>query len=267
MKKTKQILSVLLSLVMIITAISMMPVGSFAATPASAFTYGTAKDGGIVINKYNGSSSNVVIPDTINGVPVTTIDAEAFFEKTNLYSVTIPSSVKTIGDYAFDLCYNLTSVTLGEGLETIGEGAFELCVSITNIKFPNSLKSIGDGAFFACDGLDFVNIPASVTSVGAAAFGFSVIEDGDSDTGYSTVMWRDFIVCGKLGTAAQTYADNYGFEFRLFPDVAYGEWYTNAVLFNVERGYFRGYANGYFGPGNNIQRQDFVVVLSKDCRR
>ena len=48
-----------------------------------------------------------------------------------------------------------------------------------------------------------------------------------------------------------------------FPDVASGEWYYNAVKFNVEKGYFHGYANGYFGPGNNIQRQDFVVVLSK----
>ena len=49
----------------------------------------------------------------------------------------------------------------------------------------------------------------------------------------------------------------------IFPDVASGEWYYNAVKFNVEKGYFHGYANGYFGPGNNIQRQDFVVVLSK----
>ncbi len=49
----------------------------------------------------------------------------------------------------------------------------------------------------------------------------------------------------------------------IFPDVASGEWYYNAVKFNVEKGYFHGYANGYFGPSNNIQRQDFVVVLSK----
>ena len=48
-----------------------------------------------------------------------------------------------------------------------------------------------------------------------------------------------------------------------FPDVSANEWYYNAVAFNVNMGYFHGYANGYFGPGNNIQRQDFVVVLSK----
>ncbi len=49
----------------------------------------------------------------------------------------------------------------------------------------------------------------------------------------------------------------------IFPDVASGEWYYNAVKFNVEKGYFKGYANGYFGPADNIQRQDFVVVLAK----
>ena len=193
MKKTK-ILSVLLSLVMIITAISMMPVGSFAATPESAFSYTTGSDGTVTITKYNGSASNVEIPDTIAGKAVTAIGDEAFSENENLLSVTIP---------------------------------------------------------------------ASVTSVGDAAFGYSIIEDDTSDTGYSSVRWIDFVVCGRPGTAAQVYANSNGFEYRLFPDVVYGEWYTNAVLFNVEHNYFSGYGNGYFGPANNIQRQDFVVVLAK----
>ena len=263
MKKTKQILSVLLSLIMIITAISMMPVGSFAATPESEFSYTTGSDGTVTITKYNGSASNIEIPDTIAGKAVTAIGDEAFAENENLLSVTIPASVKSIGDYAFDVCCNLASIKFNEGLETIGGGAFELCVSITSIKFPNSLKTIYDGAFFACDGLDFVNIPASVTYVGNMAFGYSIIEDDTSDEGYSAVRWTDFVVCGRPGTTAQTYANSNSFEYRLFPDVVYGVWYTNAVLFNVEHNYFSGYGNGYFGPADNIQRQDFVVVLAK----
>ena len=248
---------------MIITAISMMPVGSFAATPESEFSYTTGSDGTVTITKYNGSASNVEIPDTIAGKAVTAIGDEAFAENENLLSVTIPASVKSIGDYAFDVCCNLASIKFNEGLETIGGGAFELCVSITSIKFPNSLKTIYDGAFFACDGLDFVNIPASVTYVGNMAFGYSIIEDDTSDEGYSAVRWTDFVVCGRPGTTAQTYANSNSFEYRLFPDVVYGVWYTNAVLFNVEHNYFSGYGNGYFGPADNIQRQDFVVILSR----
>ena len=49
----------------------------------------------------------------------------------------------------------------------------------------------------------------------------------------------------------------------LYPDTPATEWYYPAVKFVSQQGYFHGYGNGNFGPGNNIQRQDFVVVLSK----
>ena len=48
-----------------------------------------------------------------------------------------------------------------------------------------------------------------------------------------------------------------------FPDVASNDWYFNAVKFNAEKGYVTGYSNGTFGPSNNIQRQDFVLILSR----
>ncbi len=50
---------------------------------------------------------------------------------------------------------------------------------------------------------------------------------------------------------------------NLFPDVASSEWYYKAVAFNVEKNYFNGYANGYFGPADNMQRQDFIINLAK----
>ena len=48
-----------------------------------------------------------------------------------------------------------------------------------------------------------------------------------------------------------------------FPDVASNDWYFNAVKFNAEKGYVTGYQNGTFGPSNNIQRQDFVLILAR----
>ena len=48
-----------------------------------------------------------------------------------------------------------------------------------------------------------------------------------------------------------------------FPDVASNDWYSNAVKFNAEKGYVTGYSNGTFGPSNNIQRQDFVLILAR----
>ena len=80
----------------------------------------------------------------------------------------------------------------------------------------------------------------------------------------------------KIGLTAGTYyveiEHNYnvaGVEYSLvveqplFPDVRASDWYFNAVKFNVDKGYLKGYGNGYFGPADNIQRQDFVVILSR----
>ena len=48
-----------------------------------------------------------------------------------------------------------------------------------------------------------------------------------------------------------------------FPDTVSGDWYYDAVKFNFERGYITGYSNGTFGPANNIQRQDFALILAR----
>ena len=48
-----------------------------------------------------------------------------------------------------------------------------------------------------------------------------------------------------------------------FPDVRSGDWYSDAVKYNFERGYITGYSNGTFGPANNIQRQDFALILAR----
>ena len=63
--------------------------------------------------------------------------------------------------------------------------------------------------------------------------------------------------------AVNSFAEGVNTISQIFPDVSNDVWFYNAVAFNVQKGYFKGYGNGYFGPADNIQRQDFVVVLSK----
>lgn len=70
-------------------------------------------------------------------------------------SVTIPNSVKKIGDNAFSNCYNLLLETkggssFGTGAESIGASAFANCVSLNSIRFPTTLKTIGRDAFASC---------------------------------------------------------------------------------------------------------------------
>ena len=76
------------------------------AVVQAQFNYET-NDGTIIITGYTGSATAVTIPDRINGLPVTRIGSDAFYECYKLTSVTIPNSVASIGDGAFDGCTGL----------------------------------------------------------------------------------------------------------------------------------------------------------------
>lgn len=81
---------------------------------------------------------------------VTRVGAYAFY-KTGLVGVSIPGSVKTIGDSAFYWCPNLTTLDLGNGVETIGQKAFYGCTALNYVDIPSSVRSLGgvDGAVFS----------------------------------------------------------------------------------------------------------------------
>ncbi|MDE6833124.1 MAG: leucine-rich repeat domain-containing protein, partial [Ruminococcus sp.] len=65
-----------------------------------------------VLAKYSGDATEVVIPDTVSGVPVTTIGYSAFFKCTSLTSVDIPDSVTTIKWNVFEYCNNLKEINV-----------------------------------------------------------------------------------------------------------------------------------------------------------
>jgi hypothetical protein len=85
-------------------------------------------------------------------------------------SYTVPNSVTSIGDSAFNYCPSLTSITIGNSVTSIGTSAFYSCTSLTNVTMDNSVTSIGDTAFSCCSSLTRVAIPNSVTSIGDYAF-------------------------------------------------------------------------------------------------
>ena len=140
------------------------------ATPVQAqFEYWT-NNGTITLSRYNGPGGAVVIPDTINGLPVTRIGVQAFSHR-SITSVTIPISVTSIEFGAFSSCASLTSVTIPNSVTNLGDFAFEYCTSLTNVTIPNSVTSIGNWEFLGCASLGSITIPDSITSIGFAAFG------------------------------------------------------------------------------------------------
>ena len=107
------------------------------------------------------------------GSGVTYIGAWAF-EDTNITSLTIPGSVKTIGEGGVSGNRYLTELTLQPGLKSIGKEAFSWSKRLTTVTIPDGVTTIGEEAFAHCwrqlTGLTTVTIPGSVTSIGKNAF-------------------------------------------------------------------------------------------------
>lgn len=133
------------------------------------------------------TDTEIIIPSTYEGKPVTAIGKNAFRLRSRLTSVTIPDSVISIGDQAFLGCRSLTSVTIGNSVTSIGSAAFSTCSSLQIVTIPDSVTSIGDQAFRLCINLASITIPDSVTSIGDMAFcdcenlaSISVVEQNES---------------------------------------------------------------------------------------
>ena len=128
---------------------------------------------GIVLYAYKGIMPSNTKIDIKEGT--IRISYNAFSGCTGLSSITIPNSVKSIGNCAFRNCSSLTSITIPNSVTNIEggrgrEGAFVGCSSLTSVTIGNSVTNIGDYAFNGCSKLASIVIPNSVTNIGKYAF-------------------------------------------------------------------------------------------------
>ena len=127
------------------------------------------------VDDYNNSSApwydhrydttKIVISNGVTG-----IGEGAFCYFTELTSVSLPGSLKSIGAYAFRGCSSLKSVVIPDSVTSIGEGAFYRCTALTTATVSNSVSRISYGTFMSCENLISVTIPNSVKSIGEKAF-------------------------------------------------------------------------------------------------
>ena len=101
------------------------------------------------------TDTDVIIPSSFEGIPVTSIGGNAFYNCSTITSVVIPESVTYIGYSSFSNCTNLTSINIPDGVTIIDMSTFNNCVKLTSIKIPNSVTSIDSYAFGNCSGMQF----------------------------------------------------------------------------------------------------------------
>ena len=141
---------------------------------------------------YDGTDPQLVIPETLQDVPVTEIGYRAFLENAVITGVTLPSTLKKIGDRAF-MFTNVGDIDLPTGLEIIEEGAFAQMPNLTAINIPGGVKElpymvfyndvnlasvtlneglekIGSDVFSSCSGLKSLILPDTVKELGENTF-------------------------------------------------------------------------------------------------
>ena len=137
---------------------------------------------------------NITIPGTVtyNGYiyTVTRIGDRAFYNADGLTSLTIPSTVLSIGELAFcwqedHYCNRLTSITIPNSVQTIANEAFRKCYALRTVVIGDGVTSIGESAFAKCINLTNLTIGSSVTSIGADAFWGAGYDPDDSSSNAS----------------------------------------------------------------------------------
>ena len=120
-------------------------------------------------------SGDIIVPEKVKGNDgveyiVTTFADNCFAYCSGMTSITIPSSVKSLGDYCFWDCSSLTSITIPSSVTSLGVFCFGSCWSLTSINIPSSVTSLSAKCFVSCLSLTSINIPSSVTSLGDKCF-------------------------------------------------------------------------------------------------
>ena len=122
------------------------------------------------ITGYNGNGKNLIIPESLDGVPVTSIGQQAFVNCTTLESVEIPDSITRMGYWAFSGCSNLKQVKLSKNLKYINMDCFSECSALESIVIPEGVTQLAPGAFMHCTNLKKIQLPSTLEGIYEHAF-------------------------------------------------------------------------------------------------
>lgn len=164
-------------------------------------------DGTAKTTQYVGSAADVKIPDSIDGAVLTEIGTGTFCDSV-IETVAIPSSVKTIGWWAFFNCNSLAKVNMQPGVQKILFGAFINCLSLTEVEIPSTVYRIDTDAF------------------AVSVYNENNVKDSSSKQKVSVQSYfnnGDFVIRGYDGTCAQSYAEQSYLTFESMGSISFGD--------------------------------------------
>jgi len=123
----------------------------------------------VTITGYMGTNDNVVVPDFIEGLPVTAIGDATFLEN-SLTHIKLPQNLTFIGSGSFAFCYNLAEVSIPNSVKEIYSHAFHSCLNLRRVCLPEGLTDIKFLAFYYCESLETITIPSTVTNMEGYVF-------------------------------------------------------------------------------------------------
>jgi hypothetical protein len=205
------------------------------AAPADQFAVATNSDNTVTITHYSGGGGMVTVPDTLGGLPVTSIGDSAFAFAFSVTGVKLPGSLTNIGELAFVSCRALTNVTIPATVTSIGILPFEHCTSLAAINVaagnpafcsadgvlfnqaqttlrqypegkggsgfavPAGVTDIGYGAFYNCSTLTNITAPSGLKNIDAAAcFNCTSLATFNLPSGLTNIGSQAFEYCGSL---------------------------------------------------------------------
>ena len=149
-------------------------------TDPAGWVWNLLADGSVMISGYTVQDHALVIPDEIDGKPVTAVmqHESRYLSGDGIDTVKLPAGLKVIGERAFYRFGALRELAIPAALEEIGDGAFYNCARVDHLKLPATLKRLGREAFNYCRRLGTIILPEGLEEIGA----------------------RTFEGCGRLGT-------------------------------------------------------------------
>lgn len=178
-------------------------------------------DNTIRLEKYNEvGTTEIIIPEIVDGLPVTGIGASCFEDNTEIQKVILPDTVDFIDPDAFAGCINLREVTLSNKLTYLGDEAF-MESGLVSLTLPESLNSLAPNVFNGCEQLESVIFPKTLDLIPMGTFTNTPalksvtipaekilidIDAFDADSGVTLI--------GVVGSYTEKYAQQKNLEFR-----------------------------------------------------